>query len=65
MTIDLEGIQKKASPICDCVRCCGGEHPGECEACAGWGDRSTEEITGICESCDGTGVCPKCGGGKR
>lgn len=42
----------------ECVECCAGEHAGECENCAGWGDVDGEK----CEKCDGDGLCSVCGG---
>jgi hypothetical protein len=57
----IELIMAKRA-TCECVQCCDGEHAGSCKECAGWGDRSTEEITGICNSCNGTGICPRCNG---
>ncbi len=43
---------------CECVQCCDGDHAGSCIGCGGWG-----HVDGVpCEACDGTGVCPVCGG---
>lgn len=53
----------KSPNRCECVECCDGEHPGCCRDCAGWGDQlGGAGLDYPCEHCDGTGVCPECGG---
>jgi hypothetical protein len=44
---------------CECVKCCNGEHPGECNKCGGY----AEDEAGVpCEHCGATGICPVCKG---
>lgn len=45
--------------VCECIRCCAGEHPGDCKECAGWASNERERECGHCE---GTGQCPVCHG---
>lgn len=43
---------------CECVRCCGRDHPGRCADCAGWGETGGQH----CRKCEGGGICSVCGG---
>ena len=50
-----------------CPDCCGGvSRPGQCAQCFGSGKRVGKVLglnpTDRCEQCQGSGVCPNCGG---
>lgn len=63
--VDIElmlSFKKPEKVVCECIsNCCEGEHAGYCFECAGWGEVDCEP----CDYCNGSGICPKCGGATK